>query len=508
MRLVYDSGLEYNSGQPVEELNIRCIGYDPLVYEDGQEGVVLTETVTVANADFIIRRNAGTWANISTEFNNAVHGIILGDDGLIYLAGAFTDVGDANGDGLLSWNPETTTLSSLSTGTGGSVDDAVKAPNGDIYICGGFTNVGDANGDRVAYWDVSGSTFASLAADIDNSTAYAIEFGHDGTLYVGGGFINVVDSSGDGIVKWNGSAFSSMGSGCNNTVSDIKVHPDGKIYVGGGFTSAGGGSSVGIAYWDPSDSSWNDVSTAGVTGGNANVWSIAIDKNGLVYIGGSFTAAGGVSCANVAVWNGSTFEPLGAGQSDQVYRLYLTNDGLLYASGLFGTGNNIWNGTTWTTLDVDLPGSPTIDSLLQYRDNLYIGYNTAGSATAANLDSPVNNGTTITYPVIKIKRSGGTSSNLRWMKNETTGATINFTDYALLDGETLTLDFRPGKRGITSSMFGSRWGAIARNSAFTDFNFLPGTNNITLYALNAGAPTITATAVWDLVHWSVDGVAA
>ena len=513
-KLVYDSGLEYNSGSPAEEVNIKCIAYDPLAYEDGQEGAAITTSLSVANADEVARKNAGTWANISTDFAAAVYALCRGNDGLIYIGGAFTNAGDANGDYIVKWNPTTAALASLSTGANNTVWALATSPAGNIYIGGAFTDLGGVSGDRIAYWD--GSAFQPLSTGIGNGLVYTLVFGQDGTLYIGGTFTDHINANGDYITKWNGTAFSSMGTGMQSNVYVLAVHPNGDIYAGGDFTLAGGVSNtVSIARWD--GSAWNALGTGlGAGAPPAICFAIAIDKNGKVYVGGSFNSANGVSCAAIACWNGQTFEPLGSGCNGAVRTLAFTDDGLLLVGGDFTTagglstadGMAVWNGTTWAHLDANLPGTVSVYSILPYRDNLYFGYNTAGTATASYLNTLTNTGSTSAYPKFTFKRAGGTSATLEWIKNETTGATL-WCNYALLDGESIVFDFSPGNKSITSSMFGNVLNrALLRNSDFADFALLPGANLVSVFVNPVGAPTVTAYASWDVAHWSMDGVAA
>ena len=511
-RLVYDSGGEYNSGSPVETPSIRCIGYDPFAYEDGQEGAAITTSLSVANADRAVRKNAGTWANISTDFGAEINGMVKGKDGLITIVGLFQNVGDANGDFMVQWNPTTATLSSMGTVPNAGIYGVAVAPNGYIYITGLFTDLGGANGDYIAYWD--GAAFQPLSTGLVGATlGRCLVFGNDGTLYVGGNFTNFVDANGDYITKWNGTAFSSLGTGMDGIVYTLAVAPNGDIYAGGVFTTAGGTTVNGIAKWN--GTAWSALST-GVAGATATVYAIAIDKNGLVYLGGDFDTAGGVTVNNIACWNGQKFIALGSGANDIVYGLTISDDGLLYAGGLFSTAGGIalndlmavWNGSSWAHIDINLQVGAYVLCFLSDRDNLYIGGSFFGTATASYLNTLTNNGSTGSYPVVKIKRSGGTSATLEWIKNETTGATL-WCNYALLDGETLTMDFRPGRRSVTSDFFGNVLGrGFLRNSDFIAFNLLPGSNSVGVFVNTAGAPTITATAYWDILHWSADGVAA
>jgi phage-related protein len=140
-------------------------------------------------------------------------------------------------------------------------------------------------------------------------------------------------------------------------------------------------------------------------------------------------------------------------------------------------------------------------------DNLgiYIGFTTLGTATTSYTNTLTNTGTAAAYPIITIKRAGGTSAIVEWVKNETTGKRI-LINYSLQDGETLTIDLRPGRRAVTSSYYGDVWRAILRGSDFADFTLLPGANLITVLVANSGA-TVTPTMRWRPAYWSTDGVA-
>ena len=506
----YLGGMEFNEiDANVSRQAIRLRANDPYFYELYESVTHLTTSSSVANADEIVRKNSGTWANISTDFAAALRALALGKDGCVYIAGEFTNVGDANGDYIVKWNPATSALSSLSTGSTGIIYALATAPNGNIYLGGSFLNLIDANGDRVSYWN--GSTFVSLSTGIGNGIVYALAFGTDGSLYVGGSFTDITDVNGDGITKWNGTAFSSLSTGLSASAYSIAVHPNGDLYVGGAFVTAGGVTCNGIAKWN--GTAWSALST-GVAGGSAFVNVVAIDKAGRVYIGGDFTTAGGVTCNNIALWNGQSFEALGSGVNATVSLITIGVDNLIYIAGMFTSAGGltlatraaVWNGSSWAHIDLIPPGAPTVTALLAYRDNLYIGYTTAGTATTSYLNPVTNSGTARAYPRAVFKRSGGTSAVVEWLKNETTGTT-NWLNYSLLDGEELTIDFRPGEQLATSNFFGSVPRAILRGSDMADFYLLPGTNQISAFVNVAGGPTMTQYLLWRNAYLSHDGVA-
>src|SRR5438105_7263630 len=75
------------------------------------------------------------------------------------------------------------------------------------------------------------------------------------------------------------------------------------------------------------DDNWDSRFGATVDG---EVYAVASAGND-VYIGGNFTAAGGVPAANIARWNGSQWQALGTGADGAVYALTLSDNGVLYA---------------------------------------------------------------------------------------------------------------------------------------------------------------------------------
>ncbi|TAK58275.1 MAG: T9SS type A sorting domain-containing protein [Bacteroidetes bacterium] len=163
------------------------------------------------------------------------------------------------------------------------------------------------------------------------------------------------------IAKWTRSTgyWSALGTGITNSSNGnfadaMAVDPrNGDLYVGGTFTTAGGVSVKNIAKWN--GTSWSAV-------GNSNgidVKAITINPvNGDVYVGGSFSTVGSVSAANIAKWNGTAWSALGSGINSNVVTLaYDQSTNTLYAGGLFSTaggkpiqGLAKWNGSDWDSV--------------------------------------------------------------------------------------------------------------------------------------------------------------
>ncbi|MBI1379486.1 MAG: hypothetical protein GC161_00155 [Planctomycetaceae bacterium] len=151
--------------------------------------------------------------------------------------------------------------------------------------------------------------------------------------------------------------------GLNGTAFASVTFDDGsgpKLYVGGSFTAAGGTAVNNIAAWD--GASWSPVGI----GLNGSVLALAVYDDGsgdALYAGGSFSPFPplvGPSAARIAKWNGSTWNTVGAGVTNAVRALAVWDDGsgpALFAAGDFtGAGgapaNRIakWDGVDWAPL--------------------------------------------------------------------------------------------------------------------------------------------------------------
>jgi len=102
------------------------------------------------------------------------------------------------------------------------------------------------------------------------------------------------------IAKWNGSSWSALGSGVGGySVTAIAISGS-DVYVGGSFTAAGGVPANYIAKWN--GSSWSALGS-GVSGGSFDqVKAIAISGSD-VYVGGTFTTAGVNVSNHFGIWH-------------------------------------------------------------------------------------------------------------------------------------------------------------------------------------------------------------
>jgi Concanavalin A-like lectin/glucanases superfamily len=348
---------------------------------------------------------AAAFSALSTGLGTTTVYALAVYNGNLYIGGTFTNIGDANGDGIVMWNG--TSFSSLSTGLGASTY-SLAVWNGSLYIGGTFSNIGDANGDAVVAWN--GSAFSSLSTGLGASAVYSLTV-WNGSLYIGGNFTNIGDANGDRVVAWNGSAFSSLSTGIGSGIVYTMAAWNGSLYIGGSFTDVGSASGDGVVAWN--GSGFSALST-GL--GTLGVYSLAV-WNGSLYIGGGFTNIGDANGDGVVAWNGSAFSSLSTGLGTLgVYSLAVWN-GNLYIGGTFNNigdsnGDSIvmWNGSAFSSLSTGLGASGIYAfSIAEWNGNLYVG-GTFTNIGDANGDGVVKWGTSSTKIVASTTTSYAAST--------------------------------------------------------------------------------------------------
>lgn len=261
--------------------------------------------------------------------------------------------------------------------------------SGNLYIGGTFSIAGTAISSSIAMWD--GSMWNALGEglwhSISQPSCTAIAIDANGVVYVGGYFTSAGGFSANSIAKWNpaSSTWSNLGDGLKYSAvlgqcNALQLDGSGKLYVGGWFNTAGGISAYSIAVWDIATSSWSNPFGAGIRSGTGpgTVYSIQIDENNHLYVGGSFNSAGGTSVNNIAKWDGSSWSGLGSGFNTTVLSLLVESSTSVYAGGEFTSSGGSpvnyiakWNGMSWSNLGPGL--NSKVRALLKMDSDLYAG---------------------------------------------------------------------------------------------------------------------------------------
>ncbi len=321
------------------------------VYAAG--GFTLAGGISVANA---ARWDGTNWTPLGSGISGSINALAL-NGGDLFVGGKFTPPPGTTSSNIARWDGDHWSA------VGGGINGAVYAlvATGDVlYAAGAFTSAGGLSATNIARWN--GSTWSALGAGI-NGPVYAIAI-HGGDLYAGGRFTAVGGFNATNLARWNGSSWSGVSGGVGGTVNPIvRLRPPpissllangSDLYVAGDFAWAGGVSITNIARWDGSN--WTAVGEGVVNGLSfappptirAMVWN-----EGALFVGGSFTNAGGVSARNIAQWDGSRWSALGNGVTGfaaetSVFALAATPDGLAVGGHFqFAGGHPAADFTLW-----------------------------------------------------------------------------------------------------------------------------------------------------------------
>ncbi|HET6261610.1 MAG TPA: hypothetical protein VFG99_05155, partial [Chloroflexia bacterium] len=283
----------------------------------------------------------------------------------VYVGGKFVAAEGVIANNIAKWNgSEWSSLSGGVIGGGSTSVESIAISGNDLYVGGNFTAAGGISANSIARWD--GSDWYPLGPGVGGvyGSIHDMVMTGDGDIYIGGGFNQT--SGGllvSNVAKWDGSEWHALGTEENNGVDGGLVQGltliGGDLYLGGSFTVAGGVSAKGFAKWNGNQ--WSQVGE-GVSDPDG-VTALASRLNDL-YIGGKFTNIGGVGASQIARWDGSGWYPLtgtkGKGLNDKVYNqvnaIAVSGDSV-YVGGAFSSAgtllaNNIarWSGGRWHSL--------------------------------------------------------------------------------------------------------------------------------------------------------------
>ncbi len=209
------------------------------------------------------------------------------------------------------------------------------APSGDggVYAAGSFTGAGDLISRNLIKW--TGSEWEALGQGVGygsiSGRVEALAADARGLVYAGGYFDRVAGQPASNIAVWEGSRWSGLGAGVNGSVFAPAAHGS-TVYVGGSFTEAGGVGASYIAQYNSTTGRWSALDS-GVTG---YVYALAVAEDGTLFVGGDFTAAGDADTAYIAQWNGRRWAGLGKGVSlDDDVRALAWDGRNLYMGGSF-----------------------------------------------------------------------------------------------------------------------------------------------------------------------------
>ena len=225
-------------------------------------------------------------------------------------------------------------------GPNNTVEDFVVLSDGSLVIAGTFTAVDGTARPHLARLNANGSVDTSFNASV-NGVVYDVDLLDDGSLLIAGGF---TQAGGDGrigvaILEANGVANGDFKTtaGANGPVYDAEVTSTGGVVIGGSFSSVRSSPRTNLAMLD--DGGGVDAGFAPDV--NGLVREVVLDATGRVLIGGDFTEVAGTARGRVdrllASGAPDTSWTPGSGASDSVFTMAVDDDGTVVIGGLFAT---------------------------------------------------------------------------------------------------------------------------------------------------------------------------
>ena len=271
--------------------------------------------------------------------NGTVYSLAAQPDGKILLSGTFTIVGGQPRTNLARLNADGTLDNGFKPGAGSAIYSLLVQADGKILVGGSFTTLSGQPCTNLARLNVDGTLDNGFNSGAGGSV-YALAVQADGKILLGGTFTTLSGQTRNRLARLNsdGTLESGFNPGASSTVVCLIVQADGKILVGGQFTTLGGQTRNRMARLNADgtlDSAFNPAATSTIT----TVYSMQLQADGRILLGGDFTALGGQTRNRLARLNSdgtldTSFDP---GANGTVYGMALQSDGLLLVGGNFTT---------------------------------------------------------------------------------------------------------------------------------------------------------------------------
>lgn len=308
--------------------------------------------------------------------NEEVLALALQGDGKLIAAGEFTTANQVPAIRLVRLNGlDGSVDNTFQSSANAAVQSLALQTDGRTLVGGAFTTVNGVVRNHVARLNINGSLDTSFnpGSGTDNPVFALAEtfIGGLRKAFVGGNFATYNGTGRNGIARVNndGSLDASFnpGSGVSGVVYAVAAYPTnsthaGKVLIGGDFTQFNGEPRSGVARLN-SDGSLDLAFNPG-TGAAGTVRALALQTDGRILVGGSFTNFNGMALNRIARLNDNgsvdaTFN-VGPGANDTVLSISVQADTKIALGGLFTRCNGVTRNRI-TRLNNDGTTDPTIN---------------------------------------------------------------------------------------------------------------------------------------------------
>jgi uncharacterized delta-60 repeat protein len=287
--------------------------------------------------------------------NDFIYTVALQADQRLLIGGDFSAVNSVLRNRLARLYEDGTLDENFSVGVGpnASVRSIQVQEDRRIVVAGDFTSIAGVSRNYIARLTPSGNidfTFEPGAGA--NNPIYAMIIQPDGKILIGGNFSAFGPTERNGVARLNvnGTLDTSFNPGTGAAAAGSAIvyalaqQLDGKVIVGGDFTSFNGVPARGLVRLNSNGSVDTTFNTS--VGANGSVRSLAIQPDGQILVGGTFTSMQGRPANSIARLNtdgtiDATFNPSGSGANGPVLAINVQIDGKIVLGGDFGEFNGV-----------------------------------------------------------------------------------------------------------------------------------------------------------------------
>jgi len=285
-----------------------------------------------------------------------VHAVAVQGDGKVLIGGWFSAIDGLSRKCIARLNPDGTLDTSFLNGLSGasdSVNSIAVQNDGKVLIAGAFTTVNGVNRAQIARLNINGTLDNGFQDGVAGARGYiySVALQNDGKVLLGGYGINR-NYSYCARLNTDGTLDTTFRANVGGEVSSVTVQSDQKILIGGTFSSIEGEIRYGIARLNPNGTLDTSFQSGLDVIDSFSVYSIAVEGNGRIFIGGSFSTIEGVRHQRIARLNSNGTldgrfgnELLGAYHPDWPYgsvrSVALQGDGNVLIGGYFTTVNGV-----------------------------------------------------------------------------------------------------------------------------------------------------------------------
>lgn len=212
--------------------------------------LVLPDDKMIVGGNFLTRRLLVNGANDSTfvasSFTNQPYSAIRQSDGKIVMVGTFTAYGGVTSNRIIRLNTNGSRDTTFNIGTGFSAIAKVikQHSDGKLYVIGVFNSYNGTARNGIARLFSTGDIDTDFDPGGGTTAAESLAIQSDGKVIIGGNFTSYAGTSRNRIarINTNGTIDTTfnVGTGFNGTVFSLEIQSDGKIIVGGSFTTFNG----------------------------------------------------------------------------------------------------------------------------------------------------------------------------------------------------------------------------------------------------------------------------